>query len=99
MDAKTVEMLSKGLHAHKRKGTISDEPSKRTKVGTSSPATFVDVATASEAAIIAEVAPAAGVGSIAKVVGPSMPSSPPIEVPPLMEGRGWKIIRRRNQPP
>ena len=80
MDAKAVEMLSKGLQAHKRMGTMSDKPSKRTKVGAPSSAMPTDAASTTEAIVVVEVAPAIGIDATIKVIGPSMPPNPPTKV-------------------
>ncbi|KAG1348011.1 hypothetical protein COCNU_06G018400 [Cocos nucifera] len=56
MDAKAVEVLSKGLQACKRKGTASDEPdAKKARVNTPSTVALADAAVAIEEDLQAEV--------------------------------------------
>ncbi|EHA8589910.1 hypothetical protein COCNU_scaffold013378G000010 [Cocos nucifera] len=77
MDTQAVEMLTKRLHAWKRKGKASDGSLKKVKVDAPSSTTPTTAAIASEVAKGAEVIPATEVGTIERGSMPPTFSSPP----------------------
>ena len=84
MDAKAIEMLSKGLQACKRKCTASGEPiAKKASVNTPSSATPVDAAATSKVTTGAEVVSTIGASIVVGAPEPSMPPSSSTKIPPI----------------
>ena len=79
MDSQEIEMLARGLQAHKRKRKAPTEVSKE-RIDIPSSMTPIDATTAFEVASGDEVVPAVEAGTTDGAMAPSTSSSPPIEV-------------------
>ena len=99
MDAKTVEMLAKGLQAHKRKGKASGESSKKIRINISSSTALANATTATKIADGIEVAFATEVGAIDGAIVPPTFLSPPteVEVPELPIGAEKRAKKKEKK--
>ncbi|EHA8588404.1 hypothetical protein COCNU_scaffold005031G000050 [Cocos nucifera] len=98
MDAKAVEMLAKGLQAHKRKRKAPHEGLKKARFDISSSVAPINAIAAPKVANGIKVAPTVEVGATDGVAVPPTSSSPPTEVQVLeLSARGEKREKKKKK--